>query len=551
MYVKYAVHGLILSATVASAFNPYHKPDVSVPKVGSVGGSHKEWKSVKAPRNAEPFQPVREKPVELDQMKPLKEMHVKRIPRADNGLHPQIRAVQHANSITKKYRKRGAPGPYVDGELAIRNVAASLKKRGLDKRQNNFEILESEDPDTTNTLPVHQDGNDFAYFSEVAFGSNNKTFLVVIDTGSSDTWVPSSDCTSIACGNHERYGPEDSDTLEFENKEFSITYGTGSVSGIVVRDDASFAGFRINIEFGLSTTVSSEFVNFPIDGIMGLGFPQASQQQARTILEVLVSDGFIDSRTFSVALSRKSDGLYDGVVHFGAMDERYYEGEMTFSKSISEYGYWELALDDAALDGKSYGFEGRNAIIDTGTSLILLPPDDAYNFHLALGNARTDGESFAVPCDTNKTIDITFSGVTYSIPPIDWVGDRIMTGEDYCLSHIISRTIVDDKTWLMGDVFLKNVYANFDFDKVRIGFAKRASPHGTVNTPDPITSDLVSTTGSATDAPTPTEPLVSTSPTVTETTYASSDDNSSDSAAGLSISFGLVLSGLFLGLAVV
>ena len=49
----------------------------------------------------------------------------------------------------------------MDGGLAIRNVVSSLKKRGLDKRQNNFDILESESPDTENSMAVHQDGNDF------------------------------------------------------------------------------------------------------------------------------------------------------------------------------------------------------------------------------------------------------------------------------------------------------------------------------------------------------------------------------------------------------
>jgi len=85
MYIKYAVHGLVLSATVASAFNPYHRPAVSVPKVGNVGGTTpnvKEWKPLKAPRDAKPFQPVEEKPVDLEQMKPLSEMHIKKVPRA-------------------------------------------------------------------------------------------------------------------------------------------------------------------------------------------------------------------------------------------------------------------------------------------------------------------------------------------------------------------------------------------------------------------------------------------------------------------------------------
>jgi len=207
----------------------------------------------------------------------------------------------------------------------------------------------------------------------------------------------------------------------------------------VARDDVSFAGFKVNIEFGLSTVLSSDFVNFPIDGIMGLGFPEGSTQGATTIMDVLVKAKLIDSKMFSVAISRATDGLDDGVVHFGRIDKSYYTGDMTFSKSIPDSGYWEIELDDAAVDGKSIGFKGRTAIIDTGTSLIILPPDDAYTLHLAIQGARTDGEAFAVPCVTNKTLDMTFAGVTYKIPPIDWIGGPTAPGGLYCISHIIAR----------------------------------------------------------------------------------------------------------------
>ncbi|KAF8418591.1 aspartic peptidase domain-containing protein [Tirmania nivea] len=551
MYIKYAVHGLVLSATVASAFYPYHRPVVSVPKVGSVRGATqnlKEWKPLKAPRDAKPFQPVEEKPVDLEQMKPLSEMYIKRVPIADNGLHPQIQAVQHANAITRKFRKRGVPGPDIDRELAIRNVVSSLEKRDLKKRANNFEILKSNTLPTDDSMAVHQDGGDFAYFSEVGFGPNNKTFLLVIDTGSSDTWVPSSSCTTQACRQHESYGPDDSNTLIIEDRTFDIRYGTGNVEGVVVRDDASFAGFRVNIEFGLSTVISSDFVNLPIDGIMGLGFPEASQQGASTIMDVLVQAKLIGSRMFSVALSRASDGLNDGVVHFGRIEKSYYTGVITYSESNSDLGYWEIDLDDAALDGKSLGFGGRTAIIDTGTSLILIPPDDAFNLHLAIEEARTDGESFAVPCGTNMTLEITISGTTYKIPPIDWVGDPTAPDGLYCLSHIVSRTITGPTTWLMGDVFLKNVYSIFDFDKSRIGFAKRASPSGPVNKPTPITSVVLSTPTSTTSVSTRRAGSASSTSTADS---GSNRDNNSAAICGFTVPFCFVWGSFLLGLAMV
>ena len=88
--------------------------------------------------------------------------------------------------------------------------------------------------------------------------------------------------------NHNTFGPNDSKTLELQGRSFDIKYGTGEVGGFVVKDDISFAGFRLNVEFGLCDVISEDFIEFAIDGIMGLGFPEASQQRAKTIMEALV-----------------------------------------------------------------------------------------------------------------------------------------------------------------------------------------------------------------------------------------------------------------------
>lgn len=83
MFLHNVVYGLVLSAVVTSAFNPYYK--APPPKVAEVGGSEKvhEWKSLKdfkVPRDAQPFRPVVKGPVDVESLKPLKEVKIKKLP---------------------------------------------------------------------------------------------------------------------------------------------------------------------------------------------------------------------------------------------------------------------------------------------------------------------------------------------------------------------------------------------------------------------------------------------------------------------------------------
>jgi cathepsin D len=211
-----------------------------------------------------------------------------------------------------------------------------------------------------------------AYFSEVMFGSENKTFILVIDTGSSDTWIPSSKCTSEACKIHSTFGPDDSDTLKTTQKTFDIKYGSGDVMGTVVTDSVKFAGFELSLSFGLASVVSEDFVNFPIDGILGLGFSDGSQQKVPTIMDELVDKGLIKSKLFGIALSRHGDKVNDGVINFGGIDSGLFEGDLTFTPSVSDQGLWELKLDDVSVDGNTLGLTGKTTIIDTGTSLVII-----------------------------------------------------------------------------------------------------------------------------------------------------------------------------------
>lgn len=71
-----------------------------------------------------------------------------------------------------------------------------------------------------------------SYFGDVNIGTPPQTFLIQVDTGSSDLWVPSTACSSSACSGHSLYDSSASSTYVHNGSPFTINYGGGSVSGI-------------------------------------------------------------------------------------------------------------------------------------------------------------------------------------------------------------------------------------------------------------------------------------------------------------------------------
>jgi len=326
------------------------------------------------------------------------------------------------------------------------------------------------------SIAINEDGKDITYFMEIQVGSKQKLFTCVADTGSSDLWVPAIGSTST----HSTLARGDSETLQVSNIPYSITYGSGQVSGVLVADTVRFANFALNTTFGASTFVSNDFDSFIPDGILGLATSKASSEQVKVPVQQLAEAGLIPAAQFGVHLQR-SGTSNDGAISFGGPDAKFIAGgdasKVTFSDNVSAQGLWEVALQDMAVNGKSLGLSSATtAIIDTGTTLMIVPPADATAILTALspGAATNNQGSFTLPCDTTTPLTVTFGGQKLDISSKDYVGQQVAPGSKNCMSNIIGQQIGGANQMLLGDVFLKNVYSVFDLDKNAVGFAPDA-----------------------------------------------------------------------------
>lgn len=332
-------------------------------------------------------------------------------------------------------------------------------------RDNKYTIDTAATPSGTNSAGIDQDGTDFSYFVEATLGSSNKPLYMLCDTGAGTTWVMGSNCDSKACQMHTTWGPSDSTTSKAVGSEFSLNYGTGAVEGTLTEDSMSIASVKVAMAFGVANTTSDDFTSFAFDGILGLSMNNGSSDN---FMGSVKEDKLLKSNVFSVALDRAEDGPNTGQITFGGTDSSKFTGDITYTPvNAAANGDWAIAMDDIGYDGNKANVAGRYAYIDTGTTYAFGPPEDVASLHKIIpGASSSDGVTFTAPCDSDKSITVTFSGVEHQISVKDWLSEPSDKG--VCTSNIFGREVVAG-AWFLGAVYLKNVYTVFDIDQTRIG----------------------------------------------------------------------------------
>lgn len=183
------------------------------------------------------------------------------------------------------------------------------------------------------------------YYGEISVGTPGQKFNVIFDTGSSNTWIPSSECTN--CGSHPTFSSSKSGTHQKNGTEFKIVYGSGPVSGFMSKDHVSVGG--LNAEghlFAEVTDVSGLGLAFAIgkfDGILGLGYPSISVNKVPPFFVQLVESGVVDEPVFSFFLNKDGDGKQSELI-LGGINEDHYTGNITWI-NVSEKKYWAFNLE--------------------------------------------------------------------------------------------------------------------------------------------------------------------------------------------------------------
>lgn len=170
------------------------------------------------------------------------------------------------------------------------------------------------------------------------------------------------------------------------------------------------------------------------------------------------------------------------IICSGLDPTKFVANTLTTFDNVNTEGFWEGAMTDVTVDGTSAGLNGRTAILDTGTTLIVAPPADATAVHALIPGAASDGQGgFTLPCTTNASVALTFGGTSFAIEPQDIAFQPVDASDPTgnCISGISSGEVGAATEWLVGDVFLKNAYFSVDVGKNAISLATLATAAST------------------------------------------------------------------------
>ncbi|KAL3952089.1 hypothetical protein ACCO45_013806 [Purpureocillium lilacinum] len=372
--------------------------------------------------------------------------------------------------VTSRNPDHQPSGPLALARAYLKPLAAAIK--ALDKRWTGSVVA----------TPVLYD---VEYIVEAHLGTPAQKVMMNIDTGSSDFWVYSSETPPEILNGQSIYRPEKSRSAKrLDGATWSIRYGDGSwSSGNVWIDNVSLGGLRIKGQALETATNASKSLttDAAMSGILGLGFSKGNTVKPDPQLTFMdTARPHMRAPLFTANLNYHASECYrrevvvlpHGTYKFGKIDKSEHKGPITYTPVLDPNGaYWTFATSGYAVGGGEFNKTTTNCIADTGTSLLLLPPDLLHAYYDQVPGAEWlwGPWGYVYTCD-QKLPDFTFGieGAKVTIPGkyltyADWNRTHCYGG----IQHSFSRQAI------FGDVAFTAALVVFDLGNLQTGWAQK------------------------------------------------------------------------------
>ncbi|WOO78964.1 Vacuolar protease A [Vanrija pseudolonga] len=394
-------------------------------------------------------------------------MSLKKLPADANNLTPQL----EAQYLKLKHMGANLLEDAFDAQQPFLRRGRKERISDEDKEQLWTQVIDNNvDVQGGHGVPLSNYMN-AQYYAPITLGNPPQEFGVVLDTGSSNLWVPSQQCSSIACFLHRKYNSDESSTYKANGSEFAIRYGSGSLEGFVSQDTLTLGDLTIKKQDFAEATKEPglAFAFGKFDGILGLGYDTISVNHIVPPFYNAINQGLLDEPVFAFRLgSSDQDG---GEATFGGIDKDAFTGKITYLP-VRRKGYWEVELEGIVFGDDELELENTGAAIDTGTSLIVLPTDLAEMLNKEIGAEKSWNGQYTIDCAKIPSLpDLTFKFAGKEFP---------ISAEDYTLnaggSCISAFTGMDfpppmGPLWIIGDAFLRKYYSVYDLSRNAVGLA--------------------------------------------------------------------------------
>jgi hypothetical protein len=362
-------------------------------------------------------------------------------------------------------------------------AAAEILRIPLTKRERSYEEVELSLQAYAQRLqnaqsngPGHvepiADFQDECYTGSIKVGTPGITANVIFDTGSSNVWVPNKMPRGAV---KHIYDHSKSSTYHADGREFKIMYGSGPVAGFLSEDVLDFAGVKLQnfsfAEISDTTGLGLSYSHSPMDGILGLGFSALSVDKIPAPIDALGK--ILSEKTFSFYLGA---GREKSELVFGGVDKSHYTGELKYV-SLNAETYWQVNLWGLKVgEGSVFGLlHTNNAIVDSGTSLLAGPQGDVKAMMEKLGITKQQQGLYIASCKKQyPPVTFTLGGGRFTKGtefPLTIEDMTLQRAGDECLLGVMPSP---EPLWILGDVFMRKYYVQFDWGNKRMGIAPAA-----------------------------------------------------------------------------
>ncbi|XP_072756989.1 uncharacterized protein [Anoplolepis gracilipes] len=352
----------------------------------------------------------------------------------------------------------------------------TLRKVDMDLQQSN--LVETACKPTLEPLSNYLDTE---YYGVIGIGTPPQEFKVVFDTGSSNLWVPSAKCskTNVPCELHNKYYNTKSSTFKSNGTLFAIQYAFGYVDGFLSTDVVTVAGLNVNDQTFAEAIDETglTFITAKFDGILGMGYSNIAVDGVTPVFYNMIQQNLVPQSIFSFYLNRDSSAKVGGELILGGSDSNYYVGNFTYVP-VTKQGYWQIAMDRIRIvktrnqKGRTLCAKGCQAIVNTGSSLIIGPAAEIKVINNRIGANMTDSNGLSIVNCTETynlpRIRFILSGKRFVITKKDYIIRNTENGNTICSSGFLGS---NSSLWVLGDVFISRYYTEFDLGKNRVGFA--------------------------------------------------------------------------------